>query len=94
MLLTNVKGATSFEKLCTVDRVTHDTFHAAAVAKGTLEDDNERDTVIQKCTTFQMPSQLSNTFATTLLYCVVKDPFALWLRHQDALTEDFLRLAR
>ncbi|KAA6421810.1 MAG: hypothetical protein FRX49_08129 [Trebouxia sp. A1-2] len=94
MLLTNIKGATSFEDLCTINGITHDTFHAAAVAKGLLADDSEHDTVFTECASYQMPRHLRATFATTLLYCAVKDPYALWLRHQDSLTEDYLRIAR
>lgn len=41
LLLTVVKGATSFESLCTVDGVVHPTFRAACLALGLLEDDGE-----------------------------------------------------
>jgi hypothetical protein len=40
-LLTSVRGATSFEDLCRVNGVLYSTFHAACLAYGLLEDDNE-----------------------------------------------------
>ena len=41
LLLTIVRGATSFEDLRTVNNVLHDTFKSACVARGLLEDDEE-----------------------------------------------------
>src|ERR1700761_2449104 len=41
LLLTSVQGATSFENLCTVDRVLYPTFKEACLHRGLLEDDNE-----------------------------------------------------
>ena len=41
LLLTVVRGPTSFENLRTVNNVLHDTFKAACVARGLLEDDDE-----------------------------------------------------
>jgi hypothetical protein len=40
-LLLYVTGATSFESLCTVEGVCHDTYRAAALALHLLEDDQE-----------------------------------------------------
>ena len=41
LLLTVVKGPTSFENLRTVSGVVYDTFKSACVARGLLEDDEE-----------------------------------------------------
>ena len=41
LLLTVVKGPTSFEDLRTVDGVIYESFKAACVAQGLLEDDEE-----------------------------------------------------
>ena len=41
LLLTIVRGPTSFEDLRTVNNVLHDTFKSAYVARGLLEDDKE-----------------------------------------------------
>jgi hypothetical protein len=41
LLLTTVKGATSFEHLCTVNDVVYGSFKEACFARGLLEDDRE-----------------------------------------------------
>ena len=41
LLLTSVRGATSFENLRTVDRVLYPTFKEACLHRGLLEDDDE-----------------------------------------------------
>jgi hypothetical protein len=41
LLLTAVKGATSFEHLCTMDDVVYSSFKEACFARGPLEDDRE-----------------------------------------------------
>ena len=68
-LLAAVKGATSFEDLRTVNGVIHPTFHAACLAHGLLEDDNEWRQCLQEAAHMASGHQLCNLFVTILRDC-------------------------
>jgi hypothetical protein len=94
LLLTQVAGATSFEHLRTVDGEVLPTFQAAAQRRGLLASDDEWDRCLQEASGMQMPAQLRELFASVLLFASPADPWALWLRHQEAMTEDLLQRER
>ena len=75
--LTSVKGATSFENLCSVNGVLHPTFHAACLAHGLLEDDNEWRQCIQEAAHMTSGHQLRNLFVTLLHDFLPLDSLAL-----------------
>ena len=58
VLLLHVPGATSFEKLKTVNAYTATTFHEACKLDHLLDDDSEWDNVLSKASHFQMPQEL------------------------------------
>jgi hypothetical protein len=88
LLLTKVKGPTSFAALRTVNNVVYGTYKEACVAAGLLEDDNEWLLCMQEAALTNMPSQLRALFASILLYCEPRDIGALWASSVVALSED------
>jgi hypothetical protein len=76
-LLTSVKGATLFENLQHVNGVLHPTFHAACLAHGLLEDDNEWRQCLQEAAHMASGYQLCNLFVTILRDCSSSDPLTL-----------------
>jgi hypothetical protein len=93
LLLTRVRGPTSFEDLRTVDGVVHPTFKDAAKARGLLADDDEWDACLLEASSFRMPKQIRQLFATLLVFETPTDAPGLWQRHKDALCEDYLSRA-
>ena len=77
-LLTSKKAATSFEDLRTVNGVLYPTFHAACLALGLLEDDNEWRQCLQEAAHMASGYQLRQLFVTILRDCSPSDPLALW----------------
>jgi hypothetical protein len=92
LLLTSVRGATSFDDLYTFDGVRHPSFREACIARGLLEDDHEWHQCLQEAKDMQTGRQLRHLFVTILRDCTPADPRALWdtfwphicddLRHQ------------
>jgi hypothetical protein len=58
LLLTCVKGATSFEDLYTFDEVRHTSFKAACIARGLLDDDGEWHQCLNEAKYMQVGQQL------------------------------------
>jgi hypothetical protein len=100
LLLTNVPGATSYEDLRTTDlgtpqQVLHETFKAACLARGLLQDDSEWDKCMDEARVFASGRQLRAVFATLLTYCEVAQPKELWEKYYKVdMTEDLLHNAR
>src|SRR6266404_2918511 len=92
LLLTSVKGATSFEDLRFFQGTQHTSFREACIVHGLLKDDNEWDQCLQEASHMQTGRQLRHLFVTILKDCLPADPRALWdtfwhhicddLRHQ------------
>ena len=94
LLLTVVRGSTSYENLRTVDGTIYPTFTAAAIALGLLEDDNEWIRLFEHAITFAHPLSLRNTFACILLNSEVRDPADLWERFKRHFCQDAERELR
>ena len=92
LLLTAVRGATSFEHLRTVAGTLYPTFQAACVALGLLEDDREWIDCLTEASVFATGSQLRTLFVTALVYGPVADPRALWDRFATSICDDLPRL--
>ena len=78
LLLTVIKGATSFENLCTHQGVLHPTFKEACIAYGLTEDDNEWHQCLTEAKHMAVGHQMRNLFVTILKDCNPADPRALW----------------
>ncbi|XP_032789754.2 uncharacterized protein LOC116926943 [Daphnia magna] len=91
LLLINVKGATSFEHLRTVDGLLYATFKSAAIALNLLEDDRAWSTTMEEAAVFQMPVQLRQLYVDICLYCNPTDAATLFDANLNHLMEDFIR---
>ncbi len=87
LLLSVVKGATSFEDLATCDGDIHPTFRSACFARGMMADDTELIATFEEIieTTVSV-EQLRKYFVTMLLHGGPHDPRALFDRFVDDLS--------
>ena len=88
LLLTTVRGATSFEDLRTIDDVLHPNFKSACIALGLLETDEEWDKCLREAATWQTGHQLRRLFVLLLLNCHPAQPLKLWNDHKEHLSDD------
>ena len=88
LLLTAVRGATSFKDLRTINGVVHRNYKNACVALGLLDSDEEWDQCLQEAATWQSGHQLRNLFVLLLLNCHPADPLMLWNNHIEHLSDD------
>ncbi|XP_021721338.1 uncharacterized protein LOC110688886 [Chenopodium quinoa] len=89
LLLTHVRGPTSFEDLRTVNGFLCATFQEAAVKLGLLSEDDDVEKCMDEAATAQMPRALRRLFATLLIFGNPRDPLALWHKYYTALCEDY-----
>jgi hypothetical protein len=67
-----------------------DTYKEACVLLHLLGDDTEWDRALAKGSTFQMPNQLRSLFATICIQRNASNTQQLWIRHKDAMIEDYI----
>ena len=67
-LLTKVPGPTLFEDLRTVNRELQNSFQAACIARGLVEDDDDWGSCFDEASTFALGPQLRTLFVTTLVW--------------------------
>ncbi len=88
LLLTAVKGATSFEALRTVNNQLKPTFKEACIALGLLTDDNEWHQCLGEAGLMATGHQLRVLFITILIDCSPTHPRQLWNNHKHSLCDD------
>jgi hypothetical protein len=88
LLLTVVRGATSFEDLRTVDGTEHLTFKAACLSRGLLQDDQELKDSLTEASVIKTGFQLRQLFCLILLECNPTDPVALWEQFREHICDD------
>jgi hypothetical protein len=88
LLLTCVRGATSFEDLYTFDNVHHGSFREACIAHGLLDDDREWHQCLNEAKHMQMEQQLCHLFVTILWECTPENPRELWDTSWDDICDD------
>jgi len=88
MLLTCVKGATSYEHLRIVDGTEHDTFKDACIGMGLLTDDNQWHQALEEADLWASGRQLHDMFASMMMFCEVTNPIQLWDAHWESLSDD------
>lgn len=91
LLLLHVKGAKGFEDIVTVDGILHETFLAAANARGIVCNDNQWQDTIAEATTSQSPRQLRQLFGIICGINIPANRNALWEQFKDHICENFLR---
>lgn len=79
ILLLHVKGVSSFQELRTVNNEVHQTFTAACLALGLIEDDEEWYRVMNEAKAWMMPRRLRNLFVQILIHCQPVYPKKLWV---------------
>jgi hypothetical protein len=88
LLLTAVKGATSFEHLRTVNDQLRPTFKDACIALGLLDNDQEWHQCLQEAGHMATGHQLRVLFTTILCDCFPTSPRQLWNDHKVNLCDD------
>ncbi|KYN21838.1 ATP-dependent DNA helicase PIF1, partial [Trachymyrmex cornetzi] len=91
ILLLHVKGAKNFQELRTVNNEVHQTFTAACLALGLIEDDNEWYRAMNEAKVWMMPRRLRNLFVRILIHCQPVYPKKLWDEFKRDMSEDYLR---
>ena len=91
MLLTVVRGPTSFEAIRTVDTVLYPTFRAACIALGLLDDDGEWFQYFNESKHFSTSRALRSLFVTTLINGDLSEPLKLWERFCSDICDDLPR---
>lgn len=94
ILLTAVRGATSFDDLKTVNEVQYPDFKSACVVLGLLDSDEEWDQFLREAAVWQTGSQLRWRFVCILLNCHPADPLKLWVDHHQYLSDDCAHFLR
>jgi hypothetical protein len=90
-LLTTVKGPTSWENLRTFDGILHPTFHAACLARGLLENDDEWWQCLLEASLTHVGESLRRLFSLILRHCQPSQPDVLWQQFRDNLCDDLAR---
>jgi hypothetical protein len=78
LLLTCVRGATSFDDLYTFDSTRYPSFREACLAHGLLEDVREWHQCLTEASHMQIGRQLCHLFVTILCDCTPANPRELW----------------
>ena len=91
LLLTAVKGATSFEHLRTFQGVLRPTFREACIAYGLTDDDNEWRQCLEEAKHMAVGRQMRNLFVTILKECNPVNPRALWDTFWQDICDDLKR---
>jgi DNA replication protein DnaC len=87
-LLTTVKGPTSWQDLRTFDNVEHLTFHAACLARGLLENDDEWRQCLEEASLTHLGRSLRQLFSLILRHCQPSQPDVLWEDFREHLCDD------
>ncbi|XP_074322893.1 uncharacterized protein LOC141659866 [Apium graveolens] len=90
MLLTKVRGPTSFKSLKTVNGVLYCTFLDACKEHGLLDDDKEWHEVLTQCAVGGLPTQMRQLFVHIIVNCKATDLTQLWDCHWKNMIEDIL----
>jgi len=78
LLLTTIKGATSWNDLKSFEGTLYGSFKEACIARGLLEDDQEWHQCLEEARHMQTGRQLHHLFVTIIRDCTPADPRALW----------------
>lgn len=90
MLLTKVRGPTSFNDLRTVNGTCYGTFQDACKEYGLLDDDKEWHEVLDQCAAGGLSPQIRQLFVHIIVNCKVTDLATLWIKHWQQMIDDIL----
>ena len=94
MLLYHQVGATCFADLRTVNGEQLETYQAACLRLGLLDDDGEIDRAMEEAAGLKFGVQLRELFANVLMWVRPADPKQFYERHKQSLGEDFMDISR
>ena len=94
MLLTKVRGPTSYEDILTINGTQHSLFREACYTLGLLDDDNEFIEAIKEVSLWGSGNCLRRLFATMLLSNTISRPEYVWEQSWQILSEDMLYIQR
>lgn len=94
LLLTKIRGPTSFQCLRTVNGKLLPNFQEACKQLGLLDDDNEWHQVLQQCSVSGFPPQIRELFVHIMVNCRVTDLCKLWTEHKKDMVDDILMMRR
>ena len=90
LLLLNVRGATSFADLRTVNGQVCETYEHAAVLRHLVQNDDEWLRCLEEAAIHFFPNQLRQLFASILVEINPPNCLQLWMNFRDQISEDFL----
>ncbi|XP_074356196.1 uncharacterized protein LOC141695887 [Apium graveolens] len=90
LILSNIRGPTSFESLKTVNGIQYRTFKDACKVYGLLDDDNEWHLVLEQCAISGLPCQIRQLFVHIIVNCQVSDLTILWEKHWNNMVDDLI----
>jgi hypothetical protein len=88
VLLTVVRGPTSFVDLRTFSGIVHSTFREACLARGLLHHDGESRMCLLDAAAMQTGTRLRRLFATVLIFCEPSEPLSLWMEFRQQICDD------
>lgn len=91
LLLIEVKGATSFEDLLTVDGVLHATFKSTAAARNLFENDIVRSKTMAEAAPYAMSLELRQLFMDMCIHCSLSDLRSIFDTNINHLTDGYVR---
>jgi len=94
LLLTVVRGATSFEHLRRVDRIVHETFKAACIPLRLLEDDGEWISMFRDGQEFMTGHALRHLFAMALQHTTISNSLQIWQQFGNSCCDDLSYVLR
>ncbi|KAI9128847.1 hypothetical protein K1719_000330 [Acacia pycnantha] len=90
ILLTKVKGPSSYDAIRTVDGVIYPTYRAACIALGLLDDDCEFVAALKEASMWASGQSLRTMFVSMLLCCCLSRPEVVWKDTSTILSEVLL----
>ncbi|XP_038695498.1 uncharacterized protein LOC119992778 [Tripterygium wilfordii] len=90
MLLSHVKGRTSFTDIRTINGTVYQTFKEACNAMGLIGNDREWHDAMQEATEWATPHELRNLFVTLIVFCEVIDGNKLLQVNLNSMQEDVI----
>jgi hypothetical protein len=88
-LLTKVKGAVSFEALCTINGVVHDTFKSTCVAFGLYDSNDEWNACLEEAVGMRTGAQLRSLFVIILAFGIPSESCMLWNKYKEHICDDY-----
>lgn len=91
LLLQNIKGATSFDYLKTVNNVIFDNFYDAAVELNLLNSNKQTQFCMEEAIAYQMPAQLRELFVLLAIYnCTGNEAKEIFETNKKYLMDDYI----